>query len=155
MRKQNLNSLISLVQQLKDYIIYKDLRNEGVSSSDVAWQIDHSLKVINFVSERLINSDPMLYESRFNRWRFLFFNLNYFPRGKVRAPKSVSSSEMISSESLSSQFQQVYQNIKKIKTADKNAHFRHFIFGVLHKQRTIHFLNLHTNHHLKIIKDIV
>ena len=111
--------------------------------------------MINLVSESLVNSDPNLHNSGFNKWRFLLFNLDYIPRGKARAPKIVRPPELISNEALSSQFKLAYQNIENVKQADENSHFKHFVFGVLNKKRTIRFLCLHTHHHLKIIKDIV
>jgi len=89
MLKQNSEILIPLVQELESCVALKDERNNAVSNSDVAWQIDHSLKVFNLVSESLGNSNPKLYKGHFNKWRLLFFTLGYFPRGKVKAPKFV------------------------------------------------------------------
>lgn len=155
MFKQKPEILISLIKEFESYITVKDKRNELVSTSDVAWQIDHSLKVFNLVSETLVNSKPELYSSKFNKWRLLLFTIGSLPRGKVKAPKYVRPPEIITIEDLELQFQAAYQNIDKIKSADKNAHFKHFIFGVLNKKRTIRFLQLHTTHHLKIIRDIL
>lgn len=155
MLKRNQKILIPLIKELESYIAVKDKRNDSVSTSDIAWQIDHSLKVFNLVSETLVNSDLELYKSKFNKWRLLLFTIGYFPRGKVKAPKYVRPPEVILTEDLASQLQLAYQNIDNIKLADKNAHFKHFIFGVLNRNRTIRFLQLHTNHHLKIIRDIL
>ena len=148
-------SLIPFVKKLENHIALKDQRNPSVSTSDVAWQIDHSLKVINLVSETLLNSNPKDYKSNFNKWRLLLFSIGYFPRGKVKAPKHVRPPEIISIEDLNVQIQLAYQNIEKLKSVDKHAYFKHFIFGVLNKKRTVRFLQLHTNHHLKIIRDIL
>jgi len=155
MFKRNPEILIPQIKELESYIAVKDNRNDAVTTSDIAWQIDHSLKVFNLVSETLLNSDTSLYSSRFNKWRLLLFTLGYFPRGKVKAPKYVRPPEIILVEDLKLQLQLAYQNIDNIKLANKNAHFKHFIFGVLNKNRTIRFLQLHTNHHLKIIRDIL
>jgi len=155
MQNREAKTLIPLIKELESYIAVKDKRNDSVSTSDVAWQIDHSLKVFNLVSETLLNSNPELHSSKFNKWRLLCFTIGYFPRGKVKAPKFVRPPEIISTEDLSLQAQLAYKNIERIKLADKHAHFKHFIFGVLNKIRTIRFLQLHTNHHLKIIRDIL
>jgi len=155
MLRRNPEILIPLITELESYIAVKDKRNGSVSTSDIAWQIDHSLKVFNLVSETLVNSDLELYTSKFNKWRLLLFTIGYFPRGKVKAPKHVRPPEIITIEDLELQLQVAYQNIEKVKLADKNAHFKHFIFGVLNKNRTIRHLQLHTNHHLKIIRDIL
>ena len=155
MQKRDAKTLIPLINELESYIAVKDKRNDSVSTSDVAWQIDHSLKVFNLVSETLLKSDPELYSSKFNKWRLIYFTLGNFPRGKVKAPKFVRPPEIISLEDLNSQLQVAYQNIESLKSVNKNAHFKHFIFKVLNKKRTIQFLQLHTNHHLKIIRDIL
>mgnify|MGYP002632116335 FL=1 len=155
MIKRNTQTLIPLIKELESYIAVKDKRNNSVSTSDIAWQIDHSLKVFNLVSKTLVNSDLELYSSKFNKWRLLLFTIGYFPRGKVKAPKFARPPEVILTEDLVSQFQLVYQNIDNIKSANNNVHFKHFIFGVLNKNRTIRFLLIHTKHHLKIIRDIL
>lgn len=155
MQKRIPEILIPLIKELESYIEVKDKRNDSVSTSDVAWQIDHSLKVFNLVSETLLNSNTELYSSKFNKWRLLCFTIGYFPRGKVKAPKFVRPPEIISVGDINSQLRVAYQSIENIKSANEHAHFKHFIFGVLHKKRTIRFLQLHTNHHLKIIRDIL
>lgn len=155
MLKPNPEILIPLIKELEAHVSLKDKRNNKVSKSDIAWQIDHSLKVFNFVSQALIESNPEIYKSRFSKWRLLFFTLGYFPRGKVKTPKFVRPPEVISIEDLELQIQKAYQNIENIKIANKKAHFKHFIFGVLNKYRTIRFLEIHTNHHIKIIRDIL
>lgn len=155
MLKKHPKTLIPLIKELENSIAFKDKRNDSVSKSNVAWQIDHSLKVFNLVCNTLVNSDPKLYSSKFNKWRLLFFNLGYFPRGKVKAPKFVRPPEIVLVEDLDSQINTAYQNIDNIKSANDYAHFKHFIFGVLNKKRTIQFLQLHTIHHLKIIREIL
>jgi hypothetical protein len=155
MLKQDSEHLIPLVKKLESLITVKDMRNDSISKSDVAWHIDHSLKVFNLVSKSLVLSNPKHYTNKFNAWRFLLFNLNYIPRGRAKAPKMVFPPNEISKALLEKQIQLAFENIEQLKTAKKNAYFKHFVFGVINKKRTIRFLKLHTNHHLKIIKDIL
>ena len=155
MLKKHPEILIPLVKELESYIALKDKRNDAVSKSDIAWQIDHSLKVINLVYDTLLKSNPNEHKSKFNKWRLLFFTLGRFPRGKVKAPKFVRPPEIISTEDLNNQIQLAYKNIERVRLANKHAHFKHFIFGVLNKKRTLRFLQLHTTHHLKIIRAIL
>ena len=155
MGKYNEDGLVSLVKKLENYIDRKDVRKATVSKSDVAWQIDHSLKVINLVSESLFKSDPNSYQSGFKIWRFILFNLNYIPRGRAKSPKIVRPPDNITTDTLTNQVSDAFENIERLTTADEKAHFTHFVFGVLNRKRTIRFLHLHTNHHLKIIRDII
>ncbi|WP_191858660.1 DUF1569 domain-containing protein [Hanstruepera ponticola] len=155
MQKLNSENLIPLLKKLESHIQFKDERNNTISNSDVAWQIDHSLKVINLVTEALASSNPDQYKWGFNKWRLLLFTLNYIPRGKAKAPKIVRPPEVISIDDLKTQIRLANDNINRIKTLDDNAYFTHFVFGQLNKTKTIQFLQLHTNHHLKIIRDIL
>lgn len=155
MRKHTVEGLVLLIKKLESYIPEKDRTKSSVTRSDVAWQIDHSLKVINRVSESLLNSNPALYSSRFNWWRFLLFNLNYIPRGRAKSPKIVAPPEVISEEMLYAQVIEGLKNMEQITTINDRSYFKHFIFGVLDKRRTVRFLHLHTNHHLKIIREIL
>ncbi|WP_104735353.1 DUF1569 domain-containing protein [Hanstruepera ponticola] len=155
MQKLNPESLIPLLKKLESYIQFKDERNNTISNSDVAWQIDHSLKVINLVTEALASSNPDQYKWCFNKWRLLLFTLNYIPRGKAKAPKIVRPPEVILTDDLNKQVSLAYKNVENLKPLNENAYFTHFVFGQLNKTKTIQFLQLHTNHHLKIIRDIL
>lgn len=155
MQKRNPESLIPLIKKLESYIQFKDKRKESVSSSDVAWQIDHALKVINLVIEATADSNPKDYKWQFNKWRAFLFTLGYLPRGKAKAPKIVKPPEVITLDNLNAQVSSAYKNIESLKPLDKHAYFKHFVFGKLHKTKTIEFLHLHSNHHLKIIRDIL
>lgn len=155
MLKKDINILIPLVKELESYIALRDKKKETVSKSDVAWQIDHTLKVINLVIDSVANSNPENYKWRFNKYRTLFFMLGFFPRGKVRAPKIVRPPEKITLEDLDIQVSHVNQNLERFHSLEKNMYFSHFIFGQLNKNKTIRFLQIHTNHHLKIIRDIL
>lgn len=155
MQNSDIESLIPLIEKLEYYIPFKDKKKHSITTSDIAWQIDHSIKVINLVIESVTQSDPKHYNWAFNKWRLLLFTLNYIPRGKARAPKIVKPPELILIEDLNSQINLAYRNLEKLKLLHKNVHFTHFVFGQLNKRKTIQFLKLHTNHHLKIIKDIL
>lgn len=155
MLKKDPKLLVPLIKELENYLSVKDKRNDKISMSDVAWQIDHTLKVLNLVSESIINSNPEDYKWRINKWRLMLFTLGYIPRGKAKAPKIVRPPEVISSEDLKIQINLAYKNIVNLNSLDKNANFTHFVFGQLNKAKTIQFLKLHTNHHLKIIRDIL
>jgi hypothetical protein len=145
----------NLIQELQDYLSLKDEKDTSTSASNVGWHLDHSLKVFNTVSENFLKSNPKMYAYEFNKWRTLCFILGYFPRGKAKAPRQVSSPKIITTKELELQFKLALSHTRMIKKAHHNAYFRHLIFGNLNKKRTIRFLQIHTAHHLKIIKDIL
>ena len=129
--------------------------NEKISKATIGWQLDHSFKVINSVVVALKNSEPETYRNNFSIWGKLFFTLGFFPRGKAKAPKYVLPPEVISANDLNEQLQLAKNNILLIEQLPENAFFKHPLFGNINKKRVDRFLILHTEHHLKIIRDIL
>lgn len=81
--------------------------------------------------------------------------LGFFPRGKAKAPKHVKPPEVILKEDLILQVNLAKTNIRTIVSLDKNAYFKHPLFGNINTKRVNRFLLIHTNHHLKIINDVL
>ena len=139
-----------------EYFIEKrHAHSPKVSKADVAWHIDHSLKTINRIIERLESSNPEAYRSSFSIPRTLIYTWGDFPRGVAESPKVVRPPDTISTESLYEQLQIAKENIQKLKELPPNAHFEHPSFKVLNTKQSQRFLEVHTNHHLKIIRDIL
>lgn len=150
-----LKKLNLAVESLEAHIENYAVSNPKISDANVAWHIDHSLKVINRVVASLQSSDPKMYANNFSFLGKLFFTFGFFPRGKAKAPTYVKPPEVILKEDLVSQTELAKDNIKTITELDKNAFFKHPIFGNVNTTRVSRFLILHTNHHLKIINDIL
>lgn len=151
----NTEKLKFLLEKFEEYIENHDLINVNVSKASIGWHLDHSLKVINKVSETLKESDPKKFKNNFSFLGRIFFTLGFFPRGKAKSPKYVKPPETILKEDLISQLKTAKNNINNIIDLDKNAYFKHPIFGNINKKRVTKFLKLHTNHHLKIVRDIL
>ena len=93
--------------------------------------------------------------SKSSSWRTILFPIGYFPRGKARAPKYVLPPEIITLDDLNTQLLVAKENINTLNSLNKAMYFKHPIFGMLAKKQTLRFLEMHTNHHLKIINDIL
>lgn len=141
----------SEIAQLIDHANKKNIK---VSSNGVDWHLDHLLKVLINVSKMLKKSKPSDYKSNFNFIRSIIFILNFIPRGKGKAPRSVIPPDAITKEDLLKQLEGAKQQIDSIKNLPSKSNFKHPYFGILNLKQTIKFLNLHTNHHLKICRDI-
>lgn len=134
---------------------HREVQNLEVSKADVAWHLDHMLKTINRLSEALAQSDPQDFESKFNMQRVFVHTTGYIPRGAAQSPPSVRPPDHILLDSLNLQLKQAKQNLKTIANLDDNSFFAHPVFDHLDRDQTRRFLEIHTNHHLKIIKDIL
>ena len=155
MKTLDITVLQKALKQIEDYIPQGELININVSKASVSWHLDHSLKVINAVVTNMQNSDPALYKDNFSFVGKLLLKFKYFPRGKAKAPKHVTPPETILKDDIVLQLTEARAQIKTISGLDKNAYFKHPLFGNVNKSRVIRFLDAHTNHHLKIVKSIL
>jgi hypothetical protein len=155
MSNKRITILKSQLSQIESFIPFMDNENPKVSKSTIGWQLDHTLKVFNVVCKAAKNSNPKEYQYKFNFWRTFLFPIGYFPRGKARAPKYVLPPEFITSDDLFTQLLVAKENINTLNSLNKVMYFKHPIFGMLAKKQTLRFLQMHTNHHLKIINEIL
>lgn len=149
-----MQKLQQLVLDIEAFISSHEKTNPSISNVSVGWQMEHSLKTIYQIVKVLKQSNPELYQWKFNKNRLLVSTLNFIPRGKAKAPKVVLPDDNISLETLQKNLIKVKEILQNWETIDINSYFNHPFFGDLNKKQTEWFLVLHTNHHLKIIKDI-
>ncbi|HLO72821.1 MAG TPA: DUF1569 domain-containing protein [Flavobacterium sp.] len=151
-----MKTLFSLISRLESKIIHYDATNLSISGESVGWHIEHSLKTIDQIIIATKKSNPGSYKWKFNFYRLLILDiLNKIPRGKAKAPKIVRPEGTINPEVLQLSLQKVKKNLDVWNDLNKNNYFPHPYFGDLNKKPTEKFLVLHTNHHLKIIDDIL
>ena len=150
-----MNQLQNLIDKMEFHIPLYEKSNPSVSTSTIGWQIDHSLLVINSVIDQLKISNPENYKWTFNKYRILIGIINIIPRGKVRVPKSVKPIDVATLEDLKSKIELAKRNITDMEKLPAKSYFTHPFFGDLKLKTAIWFLRLHTNHHLKIIEDIL
>ena len=150
-----MKNLDAILPELANYIADYNQFNHAISEASVGWHIEHSLLVIKQVTATVAQSEPKLYKSKFNLSRFFVFLLKTIPRGKAKAPKVVIPVDEITIETLQESLKNTYQAIAYLKDCQENQYFMHPFFGQLNKKQTIKFLEIHTEHHLKIIRDIL
>lgn len=147
--------LQELLNQIESHIPNHEKINPSVSQSTIGWQLDHSLLVINGVIDQLKSSNPESYQWKFKWIRTYIQITNKIPRGKVRVPKSVKPIDVATVDELKAKLEQARNGIADLENLHPNSYFTHPFFGDLNLKTTIWFLKLHTNHHLKIVTDII
>ncbi|MDC8002721.1 DUF1569 domain-containing protein [Aureisphaera galaxeae] len=155
MNTTNPNFLDDHFAELEAKISSRDVQNEDVSKVPVAWHLDHSLKTINGIYDSLEASNPEDFDSSFSAIRTMSLTMNFIPRGRAESPASVRPPEVIETEALYAQLTQARENMKKVFELDENVHFEHPVFGTIARGNTLRFLEVHTEHHLKIMRDIL
>lgn len=155
MKPINTSSLENKLAQIESYIKDFEKKNLSVSKATVGWHLAHSLKVINGVITTMKTSDVAKYKNNFSFLGKVFFKIGHFPKGKAKSPKRALPPDIILEEDLKTQLKVAKKNIKNINDLNDNAYFEHPIFGNINKARVVRFLDVHTNHHLKIIIGIL
>ena len=150
-----MQELSKLIKSLEEKIPMMDAANTQISSAKVGWHIQHSLMVINSIINGLKQSDPTMYQWKFNLNKTLIFTLGKIPRGKGKAPKAVQPKEEITKDTLLESVEKANISVAELNKVQKNQYFLHPYFGHLNVKPTIKFLKIHTKHHLKIINDIL
>ncbi len=150
-----MENIKSLLQELENKIPQQTVSNEAVSKSSVGWHIEHSLLTMYIIIEALKNSNPKDYQKKFNFKRMVVFALNKIPRGKAKAPNSVLPKQEITTETMQTHLEKMKVKLNELDSLDANSFFFHPVFGQLNVKQTKKLFVMHTEHHLRIINDIL
>lgn len=149
------NFMKSELNTIEKFLVHRDSLNTEVSKVAVAWHLDHSLKVINGICDSLQASDPQKYKRKFNVPRLFSFTFGFIPRGRAQSPKSVLPPDTIKTDNIVSQLGSARDKLLALEGLDEKSNFRHPVFNQLNKRQAKRFIEIHTRHHLKIVKDIL
>ena len=154
-KEMKANFLDSEFDQIEKNIAFRDILNKEVSKVSVAWHLDHTLLTINKIYDSLSVSNTANYKPKFNFGQLMMFSFNKIPRGRAQSPDVVSPPEIIVTDSIYLHLEEAKKNLKLLNSLPENANFTHPFIGQLNRKQTKRFLKIHTNHHLKIINDIL
>ena len=144
-----------ILEQIEKRLPEIDHSNPKVSKASVGWHLEHSLLIINSSLKGLTTTDPSAYKPVFSTKKWLFLILEYVPKGKIQAPKPFIPVEIPTQESIVKLISKAREQLSQIPQLSKNAYIPHPFLGHLNKAKTLKFLKIHTNHHLKIVNDIL
>lgn len=154
MMRSSLHKNVFLLNQLESYVNTHEKLNDAISGETIGWHIAHSCKVINTITNVIVHSDPSKAKPKFSSAYYWIILTNKIPRGKVKAPKIVIPTKTISKKEIIEEIELAKANLQTLASTGQNKYFTHPIFGDLNVPKTLRFLTVHTNHHLKIIRDI-
>ena len=141
--------------ELESYFKYRDSLDPNISQVPVAWHLDHSLRTINEIYRAMKKSNPKEYKGSIHLGRSMLLLTNRIPRGRAEAPKIVTPPDTISTDSLYLHLNEAWINLSTYDSLPKKAFFEHPYLGKLKKKTAKKFIEIHTEHHLKIIRDIL
>ena len=150
-----LEKLEKYLSLLEHKISQFKILNSPVSKGSVGWHTEHTLLTIDLIIDALKNSVAENYKWKFNLLRLVVFTTRKIPRGKAQSPEVVVPKGNITAESLKAHIYQTKEKLKELNSIHAKQYFRHPFFGNLRLKQTIKFLEIHTNHHMKIMNDIL
>lgn len=147
--------LDQLLKELENNLPMMQRQNPAVSEASVGWHIEHTIlaaiKMINAVA----HSDPEKYRGRFNWRRSLVFATGRIPRGKAKAPQAVIPTSQMDATAITAQMATLRDKLHHMSMLKPKHFFEHPFFGPLHVKHTLRAIQIHTQHHLKIIQEII
>ena len=143
------------LQKVESLLSKIDLINEKVSKASVGWHLEHLLLILNSSLKGLTITNPQDYNPKFNLKKFVFLNFGMIPRGKIRAPKQFIPLEIPTQESILKLINLAKTRLEAVKNLPEKSFITHPFLGDFDKKTTLRFLWLHSNHHLKIVEDIL
>ncbi|WP_379966351.1 DUF1569 domain-containing protein [Epilithonimonas sp. UC225_85] len=150
-----MDKIINQLQKIESLLTKIDVRNDKVSKASVGWHLEHLLLILNSSLKGLTMTDPKDYKPKFSLKKFVFLNFGLIPRGKIRAPKQFFPLETPTMESILKLMNLAKERLEATKNLPEKSFITHPFLGDFDKKTTLRFLWLHSNHHLKIVDDIL
>ena len=149
-----MEKLNTLLKTFEETISEQEKLDITISKSNIGWHIEHIFLTTSGIIDLLKKSNPEEYKWSFKIPRFVVFTIKKIPRGKAKAPKKAIH-EIYNEETLREKYKIVKSKIQELNDISKDKYFTHPFFGDLKLKQTITFLEIHAEHHLKIIQDIL
>ncbi len=149
-----MNQLEKYLDELSTILSQQDKHNQTISKTDVGWHIEHILLTINMIINEVKKASPEKYKWTFKLPRILVFSMNKIPRGRAKSPTIVLPTTY-NEHTLLDHLKLTKTTIKELENMSQEQYFHHPFFGHLKLNKTIKFLEIHTNHHLQIIHEII
>lgn len=145
----------TMLLRLGSFIPHANKINPAISAREVAWHLEHSLKIISSICKTLVNSRPEDYSPKFIIAKYYILCSKSIPRGRGRSPKLFNNKQKIDTSCLPKLLKDAESALADLENLHPKQHFRHPLFGDLNLKQGKKFILIHTNHHLDIIKEIL
>ncbi|NOT51249.1 MAG: hypothetical protein HOP10_08220 [Chitinophagaceae bacterium] len=150
-----MKSLSGLVDELETKLPFIEQKKESVSQATVGWHIEHSLLALIKMISAAEHSNPEDYKWKFSIKLTVVLLLNKFPRGMAKAPDAVKPGEVISKDTIVPLLSKAKQKAELFEKLSRNKFFTHPFFGDLRVKQARRIIAIHTQHHARIINDIL
>ncbi len=150
-----IRKLLSQLEEIDDLKPFSDKKAPEISAASVGWHLEHSLIVISRILEGLKKSNPNEFKPHFSFPKLIVMTTGYIPRKKAKAPKFTTPKDFDTIQNIDYHLTNIKENVPEVENLNANSFVEHPLFGHLNLKQTLKFLRIHTNHHLKIVRDIL
>lgn len=150
-----MKNLAALIDELETSLPLAAQKNEAVSAASIGWHIEHSLLALIKMISAVEHSKPEEYKWKFNLKRIVVLAMNKFPRGKAKAPESVRPAAEMDMSNILALLDKAKQKAASFEKLPRNKYFTHPVFGDIRHAQARKVITIHTDHHLRIIRDII
>lgn len=137
------------------YLPEANTYHSEISKWSVGMHIDHCALAMTRVCKTLLASSPPPPKDSFSLLRTVVFFTKRIPRGRGKAPDAALPRENISTEQLSTLLDEVEDLLAQAKQLPPQHWLKHHVFGILNRDQAFQFIDIHNQHHLRIIDDII
>jgi len=127
----------------------------SVSRWSVGRHLEHCALAITSVVEQLEASRPPAPSAGFHAVRTAVMLTGRIPRGAADAPPGVVPEDGPDEAHTRALLDRAEAAAERARALDPGTWFRHFVLGVLDRDRALRFLAIHDAHHLRIVRDIL
>lgn len=150
------NPLQKQFDQLEHYFEKGNIVSSATSQKGIYWHVDHCLRILEGVPDAMRQSKPADYKAKSSLMKSIIMTTGWIPRGKGKSPKQVLPDEnVLDAATVKKRFDRAFHEVNNAATLPDTSFFKHPLFGCLKRDEALKFLKIHTNHHLKIMRDIV
>ena len=150
-----MKSLLALINALENKLPFAEQKKESVSLVTVGWHIEHSLMALIKMVSAVEHSNPADYKGKFNLKRSIVLTLGKIPSGKAKAPEAVKPGEEINMANITGLLAKAKQKAELFEKLSADKFFTHPVFGDVRIKQARRVIAIHTQHHIKIINDIL
>lgn len=140
--------------ELRGLLTNLDVEDPDVSAWSVGMHVQHCALAMRGIAKELLDCDsPPAGKPTAIGW--LVLKTRKIPRGGAQAPEDTIPNPDVTSKVLDGLLTVSETLLDQVPDARKSAWFQHFALGVLNRDRALRFVEIHNDHHLAIIDDIL
>lgn len=139
----------------RELLDHAAIRETDVSQWSVGMHVHHACRASTGIAKALERSEPPVPPLEENERRDELLSTGRIPRGAAEAPEIALPQEGIAGDDLAEQIARCEEALARALALPTDRWFRHFALGVLDRDSSLRFIEVHHRHHLGIIRDIL